>query len=101
MSFLTPKAIANKIKAKGLQKLKYYCQPCEKQCRDENGYKCHCTSEGHLRKMQLFSSRSSSYLDQYSKQFEKSFLDILSRHHNTKRVKANMVYNEVIQDKGE
>ena len=37
--FLTPKAIANRIKAKGLQKLKWYCQMCEKQCRDENGFK--------------------------------------------------------------
>jgi DNA/RNA-binding protein KIN17 len=33
--FMTPKAIANRIKAKGLQKLRWYCQMCEKQCRDE------------------------------------------------------------------
>ena len=33
--FLTPKAIANRIKAKGLQKLRWYCQMCQKQCRDE------------------------------------------------------------------
>jgi hypothetical protein len=33
--FLTPKAIGNRIKAKGLQKLRWYCQSCEKQCRDE------------------------------------------------------------------
>ena len=39
--FLTPKAIANRIKAKGLQKLRWYCQMCEKQCRDENGFKVH------------------------------------------------------------
>jgi hypothetical protein len=37
--FMTPKAIANRIKAKGLQKLRWYCQMCEKQCRDENGFK--------------------------------------------------------------
>ena len=37
--FLTPKAISNRIKAKGLQKLKWFCQMCEKQCRDENGFK--------------------------------------------------------------
>jgi hypothetical protein len=36
--FLTPKAIANRIKAKGLQKLKWYCQMCQKQCRDEVCY---------------------------------------------------------------
>lgn len=33
--FLTPKAIGNRIKAKGLQKLRWYCQSCQKQCRDE------------------------------------------------------------------
>jgi DNA/RNA-binding protein KIN17 len=33
--FLTPKAIANRIKSKGMQKLRWYCQMCEKQCRDE------------------------------------------------------------------
>ena len=32
---LTPKAISNRIKAKGLQKLRWYCQMCQKQCRDE------------------------------------------------------------------
>lgn len=60
--FLTPKAIANRIKvvsfflfflcsfgsplltlqAKGLQKLRWYCQMCQKQCRDENGFKVRC-----------------------------------------------------------
>lgn len=35
----SPKALANKMKAKGLQKLRWYCQMCEKQCRDENGFK--------------------------------------------------------------
>ena len=32
---MTPKAIANRIKSKGLQKLRWYCQMCQKQCRDE------------------------------------------------------------------
>ncbi|KAL8508834.1 hypothetical protein ACS0TY_016148 [Phlomoides rotata] len=52
--FLTPKAIANGIKARGLQKLRCYCQMCQKQCRDENGFKCHCMSELHQRQMQVF-----------------------------------------------
>lgn len=37
----TPKWIGNKMKSKGLQKLRWYCQMCQKQCRDENGFKCH------------------------------------------------------------
>lgn len=52
--FLTPKAIGNRIKAKGLCKLRWYCEMCVKQCRDENGFKCHQTSEGHLRQMRIF-----------------------------------------------
>ena len=40
--FLTPKAIANRIKAKGLQKLRWYCQMCQKQCRDE--VICYCVT---------------------------------------------------------
>ena len=59
--FLTPKAIANRIKAKGLQKLRWYCQMCEKQCRDENGFKCHCASEGHQRMMQVPGRPSTSW----------------------------------------
>jgi DNA/RNA-binding protein KIN17 len=38
------KKLANKMKAKGLQKLRWYCQMCNKQCRDANGFKCHLTS---------------------------------------------------------
>jgi len=40
----TPKWIGNKMKSKGLQKLRWYCQMCQKQCRDENGFKCHTRS---------------------------------------------------------
>ena len=40
-----PKWLANKMKSKGLQKLRWFCQMCEKQCRDENGFKCHVRYE--------------------------------------------------------
>lgn len=30
---------ANKMKSKGLQRLRWYCQACERQMRDENGFK--------------------------------------------------------------
>ena len=46
--------IGNRIKAKGLQKLRWYCQMCQKQCRDENGFKCHQNSESHKRQMEVF-----------------------------------------------
>lgn len=64
------KQIANAIKAKGLQKLRWYCQLCQKQCRDENGFKCHQTSEGHKRQMMLFGVSPEKFLDNFSEQFQ-------------------------------
>ncbi|GBB94686.1 hypothetical protein RclHR1_00240034 [Rhizophagus clarus] len=97
--FLTPKAIANRIKAKGLQKLKWYCQMCQKQCRDENGYQCHIRSESHLRQMDLLKESPSMYMQGYSKQFQDDFIKLLSRRWGTKRVHANLVYQEYIADR--
>eukprot|EP00980_Cylindrotheca_fusiformis_P006455 scaffold1376_cov125-Cylindrotheca_fusiformis.AAC.21 len=95
----TPKDIGNRIKAKGLQKLKFYCQMCEKQCRDANGFKCHLTSESHLRQMKIFSDNAGGILDKYSKEFESSFMQTLRMRHGTKKVNANNVYQELISDK--
>lgn len=96
----TPKDIANKMKARGLQKLKFYCQMCEKQCRDANGFKCHLTSESHLRQMKIFSENAGGIMDKYSKEFERTFMQTLRMRHGTKKVNANNVYQEVIADKG-
>ena len=69
---------------------------CEKQCRDENGFKCHITSESHQRQLLLFADNSKRYLDQFSHDFKKDFIDLLSRRFGTKRVHANVVYQEYI-----
>ena len=61
--FFSPKAISNRIKAKGLQKLRWYCEMCQKQCRDENGFKCHQTSESHLRQMRIFQENPQSVME--------------------------------------
>lgn len=88
-SFLTPvppllcgpdsKAIANAMKSKGLQKLRWYCQVCEKQCRDENGFKCHMMSESHLRQMLVVGENAGSYINDYSRTFMNEFIALLSR----------------------
>ncbi|MFS7951897.1 putative KIN17-like protein [Helianthus anomalus] len=93
--FLTPKAIANRIKAKGLQKLRWYCQMCQKQCRDENGFKCHCMSESHQRQMEVFGQNPHRIVDGYSEEFESTFLDHMKR----SRIAATVVYNEYINDR--
>jgi DNA/RNA-binding protein KIN17 len=96
---MTPKAIGNRIKAKGLQKLRWYCQMCQKQCRDENGMKCHMASEGHLRMMRVFSESSGRIISDYSEAFLNGYLKTLSHRHGTKRISANRVYQEYIGDK--
>ncbi|CAD5229294.1 unnamed protein product [Bursaphelenchus okinawaensis] len=94
------KALANKAKSKGLQKLKWFCQMCQKQCRDQNGFKCHLTSEAHQRQLLLFAENQTSYLKQFSKEFESNFLHILKNTFGGKRVRANDVYQDLIKDKG-
>ncbi|KAL0080120.1 domain of Kin17 curved DNA-binding protein-domain-containing protein [Phycomyces blakesleeanus] len=97
--FLTPKSIANRIKAKGLTKLKFYCQVCEKACRDANGFKCHITSESHQRQMLLVAANPGRYIHSFSDQFKQDFLSVLSHSHGTKRMFANQVYQEYIADR--
>ncbi|XP_041636803.1 DNA/RNA-binding protein KIN17 isoform X2 [Cheilinus undulatus] len=97
--FLSPKAIANRIKSKGLQKLRWYCQMCQKQCRDENGFKCHCMSESHQRQLLLASENPNKFMDYFSDEFKSDFLELLRRRFGTKRVHNNIVYNEYISDR--
>lgn len=87
------------MKAKGLQKLRWYCQMCEKQCRDENGFKCHTQSESHQRQLLLFADNSGKYIHSFSKEFSDGFVELLRRRFGTKRVCANKVYQEYISHK--
>ncbi|KAI8069187.1 domain of Kin17 curved DNA-binding protein-domain-containing protein [Gongronella butleri] len=96
---MTPKQLANRMKSKGLLKLKFYCQVCQKQCRDENGFKCHTMSESHQRQMLLVADNPGKYVFSYTKEFQQDFLKLLSRRHGTKRVFANQVYQEYIGDR--
>ncbi|KAJ4839427.1 DNA/RNA-binding protein kin17 [Turnera subulata] len=77
--FLTPEEIAERIKAIGLQRLRWYCQMCQKQCRDEKGFKRHCMSVSH-------------------QQLENAFLDLMRASHGHSRVSAAVVYHEYIHD---
>lgn len=75
----TPKYLANAMKSKGLQRLRWYCQVCEKQCRDENGFKCHATSEGHLRQMLVVGENAGRHISDFSSTFQSEFVTLLSR----------------------
>ena len=97
--FLSPKGIANASKSKGLQKLRFFCQVCAKQCRDQNGFKCHTTSEAHLRQMELFGANQGRFIDGFSEEFLKEFLSLMAVSHRNSRVSASVVYNEFISNK--
>ncbi|AOA62770.1 Zinc finger protein [Komagataella phaffii CBS 7435] len=102
--FGTPKYVANQMKARGLQKLRHYCQVCEKQCRDDNGFKCHVQSESHTKKVQQLSleggdNKKRGKIAEFSSQFVKDFIHLLRSGHGDKFVGANRFYQEYIQDK--
>jgi DNA/RNA-binding protein KIN17 len=98
------KSVANKLKAAGLGRLRWYCQVCEKQCRDDNGFKCHVASEAHVRKIQSLGSSgggggAKKAIDEYSSQFRRDFIQLLRTAHGEKKVHLNHFYQEYIQDK--
>ena len=83
----------------GLQKLKFYCEVCQKQCSDRNGFQNHVATPKHLRMIELVSERPIEAILEYSKRFEEEFLSVLRSRFPKRRVKANMVYGEYIKDK--
>ena len=93
------KHLANQMKSKGLQRLRWFCQICEKQCRDENGFKCHVNSESHVRNMQVVGANANSVINDYSRQFQSDFLKLLRTAHGEKKIHMNHFYQEYIGDK--
>lgn len=94
--FNTAKYLNKQMKARGLQKLKYYCQVCRKQCRDDNGFQSHIKSPSHLKKISKVTQED---MNNFSRLFESSFLNLLKLSHGEKWIEANRFYNEFIQDK--
>lgn len=93
----SPKWISIQLKKKGLDKLKFYCQSCEKQCRDANGLKLHIASPSHLANQEKHSQNNS--VAKWSEQFEKDFMHVLKSFPHDTPTTANRVYNELIRDK--
>ncbi|UKZ83582.1 hypothetical protein TrVFT333_011391 [Trichoderma virens FT-333] len=93
------KHLSNKLKSKGLQRLRWYCQVCEKQCRDANGFKMHTQSESHVRQMLVVGEDPKKFINQYSDEFSKDFLQLLRTAHGEKQVHINKFYQEYIANK--
>lgn len=90
---------ANKMKSKGLQRLRWWCEVCQKQCRDANGFKCHTQSESHVRALQTVSEKPQQFINNFSKEFQQDFVNLLKRTHGEKWISVNRFYNEYIRDK--
>ncbi|KAG7008006.1 hypothetical protein G7Y79_00007g021310 [Physcia stellaris] len=95
----TTKYLNNKLKSKGLQRLRWYCQVCEKQTRDENGFKCHTQSESHVRQMLLVGEDPRKHIAGFSNDFQRDFLQLLRTAHGEKKVHVNHFYQEYISNK--
>jgi DNA/RNA-binding protein KIN17 len=93
------KYIANQMKSKGLQRLRWYCQACSRQMRDENGFKCHVASESHVRQMQLIGEDPRKAINDFSNQFLRDFIQLLRTGHGEKKVNVNHFYQEYISNK--
>lgn len=92
----TAKYQSKQLKASGLQRLRFYCQICEKQCRDANGFKNHINSLSHQKKIISLKDGGSSIIEEYSNQFLKDFIKLLKINHGTKKINANKFYQEYI-----
>lgn len=95
----TTKAIANQMKSKGLQRLRWYCQACQRQMRDENGFKCHVASESHVRNMMSIGEDPRKAINEFSNEFKRDFVQLLRTGHGEKKVNANHFYQEYISNK--
>jgi DNA/RNA-binding protein KIN17 len=93
------KHLANQMKSKGLQRLRWWCEPCQKQCRDANGFKCHVQSEAHVRQMHVVGENPQKFIQNYSSDFQRDFVALLRTTHGEKWIGANKFYNEYIRFK--
>ena len=91
------------MKGRGLSKLKFYCQMCEKQCRDANGFKCHLTSDSHRRQMNVFLENPEKYVEEFSQQFEVQYMAALDGYSREgvedPWLVANEVYSSIVRER--
>ncbi|KAJ8130493.1 hypothetical protein O1611_g3141 [Lasiodiplodia mahajangana] len=90
---------SKRMKMKGLQRLRFYCQVCQRQMRDENGYKQHCLSESHVRQMLIVGENYKTHEDEFSRQFLRDIIQLLRTSHGTKATPINQFYQVYIANK--
>ena len=102
----TPKShyASKESRRRGLQKTRFYCSTCERQCLDQHGYDLHCKSETHIirfrRAVQENGGSLNKLVNNKSNEFHKEMISTLRRHHGFKSVRLNNLYQEHIAVKG-
>ncbi|KAI8655248.1 C2H2-type domain-containing protein [Fusarium keratoplasticum] len=86
------------MKIAGSGRLRWYCTPCQKQCRDANSFKQHTLSESHTRRIDNIRNVHET-IDDFFQQFQISFLRLLQTSYQEKSVHSNRFYQTYIADK--
>lgn len=79
-------------------KEKFFCQVCNRQCQDKDGFKCHLNSSTHRKNIERVAKNPEKYIEEYSSEFMKGYLDVIRR--EDQWVSANVVYDKYIKEKG-
>lgn len=93
------KYLSNQMRRKGLQRLRWYCQVCERQMPDQNGFKLHTQSESHVRQMLIVGEDPKKHINNFSNEFQRDFIQLLKTGHGEKQVHMNKFYQEYIANK--
>lgn len=93
------KWVANKMRRKGLQRLRWYCQLCEKQCPDQHGFEMHTKSESHVRRTLAVGEDPRKVVEEFSREFHRNFIQLLKTGHGEKSIPINRFYQDVIAHK--
>ena len=73
------------------------CQLCQKQCRDENGFKMHVASESHIRQMILVGQNAGQHIADFSAQFQSEFVTLLSRGYKSAAFHSRRFFGDFFQ----
>lgn len=80
-----------------LGKTAFYCQLCQKQCRDSNGFKSHLTTLKHKQIASKFASNPDALKTSFSVKFKEE-MTYLIKLKATNKTNLNYIYQEYIQD---
>ena len=87
---------SNQMRKSHKTKIRWYCGLCHVPCKDENGFKCHLSSETHLLKEQAVDESLRTFkLTKNDREFRKKFIDLIVAKHFGQTVFAHEIYREL------